>query len=39
MSNREAQVQPVSPSMQMMQILWLGAMAGALARTELDKLR
>ena len=27
MSNREAQVQPVSPSMQMMQILWPGAMA------------
>src|SRR6516162_10328570 len=27
MSNREAQAQPVSPSMQMMQILWPGAMA------------
>jgi len=26
-SNREAQAQPVSPSMQMMQILWPGAMA------------
>jgi len=27
MSNREAQAQPISPSMQMMQILWPGAMA------------
>ncbi|HEV3036878.1 MAG TPA: methyltransferase [Candidatus Angelobacter sp.] len=27
MSNREAQAQPVSPSMQMMQMLWPGAMA------------
>jgi hypothetical protein len=27
MSNREAQVQPVSRSMQMMRILWPGAMA------------
>src|SRR5258708_21811774 len=27
MSNREAQAQPVSTSMQMMQILWPGAMA------------
>ena len=27
MSNREAQAQPVSPSMRMMQILWPGAMA------------
>lgn len=27
MSNREAEAQPVSPSMQMMQILWPGAMA------------
>src|SRR5215472_10669306 len=27
MSNREAQARPVSPSMQMMQILWPGAMA------------
>jgi hypothetical protein len=27
MSNREAQAQPVSPSMQVMQILWPGAMA------------
>ena len=26
MSNREAQAQPISPSMQMMQILWPGAM-------------
>lgn len=26
MSNREAQAQPVSPSMQMIQILWPGAM-------------
>ena len=27
MSNPEAQAQPLSPSMQMMQILWPGAMA------------
>jgi hypothetical protein len=27
MSNRETQAQPVCPSMQMMQILWPGAMA------------
>jgi hypothetical protein len=27
MNNQEAQAQPVSPSMQMMQILWPGAMA------------
>src|ERR1041385_831101 len=27
MSNQEAQAQPVSPSMQMMQLLWPGAMA------------